>query len=76
MILVDNWLLQSRAEWNRGHMSQGMFYERLATELFDHTFERPFLRASRYNENTPNGQPTASSNCLSNGIGTSDTNSS
>ena len=44
MVIVDSWLLYSGAQGSRYHLGQRQFYETLATELIDNTFDGHNLR--------------------------------
>lgn len=44
MIIIDSWQLYSGAHGSRWHMGQHKFYETLATQLIDNTFDGPGLR--------------------------------
>lgn len=68
--IVYSWFLYSGAEGSRGHMSTGKFYERLATELIDNAFDRPFLRDTTRNvAAAANIDALSSSTRRSNGVG-------
>ncbi len=42
--IVDSWLLFTGAEGNRRHMNRRTFYEVLATQLVDNTYDKVNLR--------------------------------
>ena len=67
MVIVDSWLLYSGAQGSRYHLVQRQFYETLATQLIDNTFDGHNLRYNGSLNGTAKVQDFESS--LTRGIG-------